>query len=294
MIIGLLVIGLIFGSAGTNAQDRVFLKNGRTVEGTVLEHIPAKHVKIKTTKGKTLVIKSAQVKKVELEENLGLGDDVVVMSDESPVQTVPVQTSAPPMSHTPAQPSQFQTMHKPVSGSFNVRGSVGTDIELGIGFGGGASYVWRPSMSGTAFEIGADIFFHHSSGKETEDNTFGETSDWTLSLLVFGVRGNGLFNYYPGESDVYFIAGVGFVVASIDYNEKYYAANYVPGFSYDATETDFEEASAGNVINLGLGLTTGSGLEFRLETPMLFFYSTDGNMTSFVPTATVSVQYRFR
>jgi len=297
LALGLLVIGLVIGIVfSTNAQDRVFLMNGRTVDGTVLEHIPTKHVKVKTTKGKVLIIKAAQVKKVQLEENLGLGDDVVVVSNDLPEK--PVQTAGRPPRNATTPPSQdyssqLQSVHKPLPGNFSIRGSVGTDIQLGIGFGGGVSYTWRPSTGGTAFEIGADIFFHKSSGKETENNTFGETSEWALNLLVFGVRGNGLFNYYPGETGVFFMAGFGFVVASIDYNEKYYAANYVPGFSYDASEKDFEAVSAGNVINLGLGLTTGSGLELRLETPMLFFYSAEGGMTSFVPTLTIGVQYRF-
>jgi len=298
LAIGLLVIGLVIGIVfSTNAQDRVFLKNGRAVEGTVLEHIPTKHVKVKTTKGKVLIIKASQVKKVQLEENLGLGDEVVVVSNDlpnRPAQTTEPQRRNATSSLSPAYTSQLQnTYNKPLPGNFSIRGSVGTDIELGIGFGGGVSYTWRPFTGGTAFEIGADIFFHSSNGKETENNTFGETSEWALNLLVFGVRGNGLFNYYPGETGVFFMAGVGFVVASIDYNEKYYAANYVPGFSYAASENDFEAVSAGNVVNLGLGLTTGSGLELRLETPMLFFYSAEGGMTSFVPTLTIGIQYRF-
>jgi hypothetical protein len=47
------------------------------------------------------------------------------------------------------------------------------------------------------------------------------------------------------------------------------------------------------VVNLGIGLSTGSPVEIRLETPMLFLYSVAGNAGSFVPTFTISASYRF-
>ena len=179
------------------------------------------------------------------------------------------------------------------SGNFVVRGSLGTDIELGLGFGGGVSYILSPSRGGTAFEFSADLFFHNSSGNETEpDGVIMTSTKWDLSLMVFGVKANTLFNYYPRKSGVYFIAGFGFVVGSVDYKEDWGGQSADGYFSYPTEHNTVDGTSVGNVINLGLGIMLGNGVEMRFETPMLFFYSSVGN-TSFVPTGTLGIQYRF-
>lgn len=246
----LILSGLVLGRAQQQLEDVVYMKNGTVVRGTIVEQVPGKSLKIQTKDGNVFVF---------------MLDDIQRTTKEHPV-------GGPPMVPQAVTPGM---------NSFALRGSLGTDIELGLGFGGGVNYIWQSSLGGTAFELGGDIFLHNSEGHETD----GEDTRWSLNLLVFSIRANGLFNYNHRQSGVYFIAGIGFVIASMDYKETY-------GGRYSYWEPyDLEVVTPGNVVNLGIGFTTGSGLEVRLETPMLFFYSSEG-ASSFVPTATVGVQFR--
>jgi hypothetical protein len=170
---------------------------------------------------------------------------------------------------------------------------VGTDISLGLGFGLGASYTFRPAAASTAFEFGLDVFVHHATEESSEESgVFTEHSRETTDLLIFAVRANGLFNYTPRRPSVYFIAGFGFVVASMEWKEELRYTSSDPFVRQLPSKNDADGTVAGNVVNLGVGLTTGSPIEIRLETPMLFFYSVAGNAGSFVPTFTISASYR--
>ena len=175
-----------------------------------------------------------------------------------------------------------------------IRASIGTDVNLGLGFGVGMSYLWVPSYSGPCFEFGGDFFYHHSEVTEDEvRGVFTEHDVEETQLLLFTVRANGIFNYNPQRGSVFFIAGVGFVVASIEWEENETYTSSQPGVSQSPNYNSVEGTSAGNVVNLGIGYVFKGGIELRLETPMLFFYSVPGSAASFVPTATFSVGYRF-
>lgn len=168
------------------------------------------------------------------------------------------------------------------SGGLGLRASVGTDVTLGVGVGAGAAYSWVPIEGGTAFEFGADLFYHRSSEEEQEPVTrYRETT----TLVLFSVRANGLFNYYPQKGGVYFIMGFGFVVANMGWKRESISGVLRP--------TEDEEAIApGNIVNLGVGISLSKALDLRLETPMLFFYSTAGGATSFAPTVTVGLVFK--
>lgn len=168
----------------------------------------------------------------------------------------------------------------PAHSGFAIAGEVGTDVTGGLGFGGGFAFLLMPPGSGFGHEFGLDVFAHGYS--ETEGGT---TED--ISLLVFAVRANWLWNYQPKQSHVYFVTGVGFVVASLDWKQTYDPAIYGYSLTEDETYT-----TVGNVINFGVGWTSAEGFGFRLETPMLFFYSS-GQSSGFVPTFTVGVRYFF-
>ena len=179
-------------------------------------------------------------------------------------------------------------------GNVGVRASVGTDVELGLGFGAGVSYGWVPYTGGTSFELGGDFFYHKASEKSTtQRGVFVEDDEEKTRLIVFGVRANGLFNYYPRRGSVFFIAGFGFVVANIKWEEAETYTSTSPGVSQAPNYNDIDQTSVGNIINLGIGYVFKGGLELRLETPMLYFYSVPGKAVSFVPTFTFSIGYRF-
>jgi hypothetical protein len=173
--------------------------------------------------------------------------------------------------------------------AFSVRGGVGTDLQLGLGFGAGAAYVWGSALGGTALEVGADIYYHHSTDSYADQrgNVTVKGEDKT-TLTVFGVRVNALFHYNPSRKSVYFIAGFGFVVASRRWEENENAPNWIAPYHDEA-----EGTTAGNIINLGIGVPLGTNLDVRLETPMLYFYGATGKSVAFAPTATIGLTYRF-
>jgi hypothetical protein len=177
-------------------------------------------------------------------------------------------------------PQSAQSGGGPGAGQFGVVGHVGTDISGGLGFGGGLSYILTPGGASYGYEFAVDYFFHEYEWAEGGEREFTD-------LSIFAFRTNWLWNYQPNQSHVYFITGVGFVFAALDYVIEYDASVYgqFSSESYDYT-------SVGNVINLGVGYTSDMGLGVRLETPMLFLYSA-GQASAFVPTFTLGVKFIF-
>ena len=192
-------------------------------------------------------------------------------------------------------PSSFELKAKPKSSGsgFGVRFGIGTDITLGIGFGAGAFYILAPSRysSSPIWDLGMDIYY--ASVSEEDRDSEGTKFEENTKVLIFAFRSNALFNYHPSKTAVYFVAGAGFVLGSISWEENItYFAPYVPH-----TEHWSDDAFAvGNVLNLGVGMTFGGELEARFETPLLLFYSTPGrgdrSATSVAPTFTLSALYR--
>jgi hypothetical protein len=183
---------------------------------------------------------------------------------------------------------QGETEKSGLAGALGIRAAVGTDVNLGLGFGLGASYSWFPKSHAIRLELGADIFYHHSK-EEDSDEDYYATYDEETELTIIAIRANGLFNYYPGEGRAFFIAGVGFVAASVYWEETQTPFNTGVSRPYD----DSEGTTTGNIINFGAGYAFTNGLEFRVEAPLLFFYSQYGNSTKFAPTVTATLQFLF-
>ena len=178
------------------------------------------------------------------------------------------------------------------SSGFGARLGIGTDITLGIGFGVGAFYVLAPSpYSSPIWDLGADIYYASVSEEEKELNINYEDN---TKVLVFALRSNALFNYHPRKTRVYFVAGAGIVFANIDWEEN--ITYYEPYLPHTERWSD-DVFAVGNVLNLGVGMTFGGGLEARFETPLLIFYSAPGHASrsagSVAPTFTLSLLYRF-
>jgi hypothetical protein len=249
-------------------EDVVYLRNGSEIHGIIIEQVPSESIKIKTKDGSTFVYKMEEIEKMTKEE---------IMKKES---------------RTTDSESFQKQVGRNYSG-FGMRGGIGTDITLSLGFGVGAFYVLAPSTYSTSnWDLGLDIYYANVTEEETDSE--GTLFEDNTELLVFAIRTNGLFNYRPKQSGVYFVAGVGIVLANISWEEDItYYYPYVPG-TYHYSNDAF---SIGNVFNLGVGLTFGGGLEARLETPLLIFYDTPGEGTyganSIVPTFTLNLLYRF-
>jgi len=247
-------------------KDVVHIKNGSVMHGSIIGQIPNEAVKMKTKDSDMFVYKTGETEKMKKEEvKIGKKDSKTIISNT------------------------FQKQSGLNHSGFGIRGGIGTDITGGLGFGVGAFYI--PSSSN--WDLGLDIYYANIS--ETETGTDVKRNDNT-KLLVFAFRSNYLINYNPKKSGVYFLAGAGFVLSSVSWKETItYDPIRYPNIGPEHWSDD--ALSFGNVLNLGVGLKLGGGLETRLETPLLIFYGTPGhgsqNAGTIAPTFTLNLLYRF-
>jgi hypothetical protein len=180
------------------------------------------------------------------------------------------------------------------TGSMGIRGGVGTDFEFsGMAYGGGVSYVWMPVGSNRALEISADVLVHRSS-KVDSDQDSEAYYDENLGVNIFGVKANTLFNYDPDENQAFFIAGAGFGVGSIDYEEWRKPVDSDGKLTGERTLYDWEDGSSGAaLLNLGFGYTLGNRTELRAEIPTFIFFNSAGAGGVIVPTISLGLLYRF-
>ncbi len=231
-------------------QDVVYLKNGSVIRGMIIEQVPGKSLKVQTKDGNVFVYSMDEIERI---------------TKESP--------------SSDQQPTGLSL------GSFVLKGNIGADITGGLGFGGGLLFVLG-SGANTAYEFGVDVFIHESDDRYEES---GGTRTEAVDLFVVAARFNWLWNYSPEHSSVYFVTGVGFVYAGLNWKLIDDTGNS-PGTGNSLEDESY--GTAGNLINLGAGWSSASGFGVRLETPMLFFYSA-GNASAFVPTITFSLMYKF-
>jgi len=73
-ILVIIILGLIttLGFSQTNYQDVVYLKNGSTIRGTIIEQVPGKSIKIETADKSVFVYKMDEIEKLAKEENLAI------------------------------------------------------------------------------------------------------------------------------------------------------------------------------------------------------------------------------
>ncbi len=112
---------------------------------------------------------------------------------------------------------QQEATPTPTPGAFGISGAIGTDF-TGLAVGLGASYAWFPTQPGLAIEFAGGFFYHSSEENDTEEDAF-VTYDEETKLGIFSVAANSLFNYYPKIGSAFFVAGLGFVIASVEWKE---------------------------------------------------------------------------
>ena len=175
------------------------------------------------------------------------------------------------------------------SGQFGIRAGLGTDSDLGIAFGLGGGYVIP--MQKNYVEIGA-VFFG-GSFSETSNNGFNDY-DETTDLVVIGAMANFLFGYEPYQTRTYFIAGIGLASVSMSWEEKSTTdvslGTPMPG---GGSMQSVDGGGGGTVFNLGVGHMLATGLDFRVELPVIVAFSAPGEATSVIPTLMATVGYRF-
>lgn len=169
-------------------------------------------------------------------------------------------------------------------GSFGIRGGLGTDINLGLGYGLGINFLFPNSD----IEL-AVVLFGHSSEETTVDyNTYNETTD----LFVFGIMGNYLIGYKYKQPGFYGIVGFGFSAISVDWEESSpddtSLGTPLPGGGSKQSESG---TGGGSIINAGVGYSFGQ-LSLRGEFPIIISFA-DYESSSVVPTFMITLGYNF-
>jgi hypothetical protein len=174
------------------------------------------------------------------------------------------------------------------SGSIGIRGGIGTDINLGLVYGGGINYLLN--LNQNAVEIGLVVFGGNSEETTEDYNTYTETTD----VLVYGVLANYLFGYELKKSCFFGLVGFGFTAISVEWEESSpddeSLGTPLPGGGSKQSE---DATAAGSVLNLGFGIAFDGGFDIRVEAPIIFIFDAPGDASSIVPTFMATLGYHF-
>ncbi|NOQ96958.1 MAG: outer membrane beta-barrel protein [Calditrichae bacterium] len=174
------------------------------------------------------------------------------------------------------------------SGSWGIRGGVGTDISGGIAFGGSINYLFPSNQN--HWEIGPVLYISSSEETTTDYNTYTEKTD----LTVFGVMANYLINYEPEGAGTFFLVGLGLAGVSVEWEESSpddeSLGTPLPGGGSKQSE---DGTAGGSVLNIGAGYKFSGNVDIRAELPIILIFGAPGNASSVVPTLTATVGIRF-
>jgi hypothetical protein len=158
-----------------------------------------------------------------------------------------------------------------------LRGGLGTDINLGLGFGLGGNIL----LAGNPVELGAYLFKNHSSETSYEyDNEYNETTD----ILVFALLSNYLINYVPGKTGSFFTAGAGAGIIMVDWEEKSPDDTSLGEPWNGGSMQSAEGSAAGFIFSFGWGMAFSETMDFRLEAPIFVITDAPGETSAIAPT----------
>jgi hypothetical protein len=173
-----------------------------------------------------------------------------------------------------------------------VRGGIGTDINLGLAFGGGVNYIL--DVGENPLELGVLVFYSHST--ETSNNGFNDYHE-TTDIMVFGMMANYLLGYKRGTPGGFFLVGFGLGAMNV-YWEEWSPTDGSLGESLfpeypDGSRQEDEGTAGGGVFNIGAGMTFSNGADIRLEIPVILVFGEYGEASTVVPTVTLTAGMRF-
>ena len=175
------------------------------------------------------------------------------------------------------------------TGSFGLRGGIGTDISGGIAYGAAINYLF-PTVN-HPFEVGLSIYGGSFEETSEEFHTYVETTD----IFVIGVLGNYLIDYQPGRQGMFFVTGVGIGAISMEWEETSKTdeslGTPLPG---GGSKQDAEGSGAGMLLNLGIGYQMQGNFDVRFEIPIFVVFDAPAGASSFIPTFTLTAGLRFR
>ncbi|GMT49857.1 MAG: hypothetical protein IEMM0008_1396 [bacterium] len=175
------------------------------------------------------------------------------------------------------------------TGSIGIRGGIGTDVNLGLAFGGGINY--KIPLGRDSLEVGA-VFFGASFDETTTEysNTYNETTD----VYVFGVMANYLFGYNPKEVNVFFLAGIGLAIIKVKWVESSPTDTSLgTPLAGGGSQQSAEGTTAGVLTNIGIGLTLSKGFDIRAEVPIIIIPGPAGGANAVIPTFMLTAGYSF-
>jgi hypothetical protein len=170
-----------------------------------------------------------------------------------------------------------------------VRGGLGTDINLGLAFGGGVNYML--DMGDNPLELGVLLF--HSHWSETDDNGFHEYTE-TSDVMVFGMMANYLLGYELGTPGMFFVGGFGLGMMNVDWEETSPTDESLGELLPDGgSRQDASGTGGGSVVNLGGGMAFSNGADIRFEIPVILVFGEYGEASTVVPTFIITAGMRF-
>lgn len=172
------------------------------------------------------------------------------------------------------------------SGRFSLKAGVGTDINLGLGYGGGIGYIFPYSD----VELNVVLFGHHSEETTEDFHSYTETTD----LFVYGVMANYLIGFPGRESGAYGVVGFGFAAVSLDWEETSPTdVSLGPPLPGGGSKQSESGTGGGSVFNAGFGYSFGSNLHLRAEFPVIVAFSPPGEAAGVAPTFMFTLGYYF-
>lgn len=170
-----------------------------------------------------------------------------------------------------------------------IRGGIGTDIDLGLAFGGGVNYML--DMPANPLELGVLAFYSHSTEVDEEyGNEYTEKTD----VFVFAMMANYLWGYKRGTPGMFLLGGFGLGMASVGWEESsptdISLGTPLPG---GGSMHDGGGTGAGSIFNLGGGMAFSNGADIRLEIPVILIFGDYDQPSSVVPTFTLTAGMRF-
>jgi len=172
--------------------------------------------------------------------------------------------------------------------SIGIRAGIGTDINLGLAYGGGINYLLDQNTN--AIEFGLVVFGGHSEETTTDFNTYNEKTD----VLVFGVLSNYLFGYKLKNPGLFGVIGLGFAAISVEWEESspddISLGTPLPG---GGSKQSVDATGAGSVFNLGFGMAFKGGFDLRVEVPVIFIFDAPGDAAAIIPTFMLTAGYHF-
>ncbi len=168
-----------------------------------------------------------------------------------------------------------------------IRAGVGTDISLGLGFGGGINYYFVDEQ----IEIGAELYIHSSTEESSE---YGNTYEESTDLLALALFANYLFGYSRDEGGLYALAGMGLAYLSVEWEESSPTdtslGTPLPG---GGSSQSADGSTAGLILNPGVGISFPVGVDVRLCAPLIVPFGAPGDTSVVIPTLTLTLGYRF-